>query len=115
MTIGNPNRVTPRTSDTLKLVDLAIGTHVVAVKAKANLTVVVESASGTANIQYTFDPERPLDDGVAAPSTGFATGVVARTWSTGATDDAQETLDGPITAVRITVATAVASVVLAPH
>ncbi len=104
-----------RSSDTLKLVDLAIGTHVVSVNPKSNLTIVVTSATGTANIAYTFDPERPLDDGVAAPSTAFATGVVSRVWSTGASADAQETLDGPITGVLITVAVGVASVVLAPH
>ncbi len=115
MTIGNPNRQMHRTSDTLKLVDLAVGTHVIEVQPKANLTVVVTSASGTANIAYTFDPERPLDDGVAAPSTAFATGVISRTWETGASASAQETLDGPITAVLVTVAVDVASVVLAPH
>lgn len=112
---GNVNRVLPRSSSTIKLVDLAVGTHVIEVKPKSNLIVVVSSASGTANIEYTYDTERPLTDGVAPPSEGFATGVISRTWTTGASAAAQETIVGPVTAVRVTVATAVASVVLAPQ
>ena len=82
----------------------------------SNLTVTVISASGTADIDFTFDVERPLDDGVAAPSTGFAAGVVSTNWAEGAPSaDAQETILGPVTAVLVTVATDVATVILAPH
>lgn len=109
------NRQLGRSTKTQKLVDLAVGTHVFEVAALRRLTIMVDSSAGTANIEYTYDPDRTLDDGVAAPSTGFASGVVSQTWATGASGGAVETLEGPVTAVRVTVATAVATVVLAPY
>lgn len=115
MTIGNPNFQPTRTTNTLKLVDLAVGTHVFHMRApEALTTLAVTSASGTANIEYTYDPERPLFDGVAAPNADWAPGIIARTWEPGATDDGEATIQGPITAIKVTVATAVATVVVGP-
>lgn len=113
--IGNPNFQPTRSTSTLKLENLAVGTHVFTVRVpEALMTLAVTSASGTANIEYTYDPERPLFDGVAAPNADWAAGIIAREWETGATADGQETIEGPVTAIKVTVATAPATVVVAP-
>lgn len=115
MTIGNPNRQLTRGSNTLKLVDLAIGTHIFSIKSpEASTTLAVSSASGTADIEYTYDPDNILDDSVAAPNTDWAAGIIARAWSTGATADGQETIRGPITGIKVTVAVAPATVIVSP-
>ncbi len=115
--IGNTNRQLGRSTKTQKLLDLAIGTHFVEVKPGRSLTVFVTNAGGTINIAFTMDPDRTLDDGVAAPSTGFGTDVQSQVWSTGATaGPASETIDGPVTGVLITVVGSADNVVtLAPH
>lgn len=115
--VGSPgfNRQLGRSTHTQKLVDLAVGTHVIEVRALRRLTIMVSSAAGTANIDYTYDTDRVLDDGVAAPSTDFAAGIVNQPWATGASAGAVETLEGPVTAVKITVVTNIATVVLAPY
>lgn len=116
MPIGNTNRQLGRSTKTQKLINLAVGTHVFEVSPGANLTVFVESSGGTADIDFTMDPDRTLDNGVAAPSTDFATGVLSANWSTGASAAASETIAGPVTAVRITIATTAVNIVtLAPH
>ncbi len=116
MTIGNTNRQLGRSTKTQKLVDLAVGTHFVEVKPGRSLTVFVTSTGGTVNIAFTMDPDRTLDDGVAAPSTGFGTDVQNAAWSTGASALANETIDGPVTGVLITIAVTANNVVtLAPH
>ena len=111
---GNPTRNLGGGS--LKLVDLAVGTHVINVTGlsrKGSVDVMVASASGTANIDFTFDPG-VVSDGVAPPSEGFASGVVSTAWATGASADASERLVGAVTAILVTVATNVATVVIAP-
>lgn len=98
-----------------KYVDLAVGTHVLKVPPGIKaLNVMVASAAGTANIDYTFDPGE-TSDGTAPPAEDFASGVLSQTWTTGASADAVERIAGPVTAVRVTVATNVATVVLAPE
>jgi len=117
-TVGSPgfNRQLARSGPTQKHVDLAVGTHFFEVKPGNALTVFVTSTGGTVNIAFTMDPDRTLDDGVAAPSTGFGTDVQNTPWSTGASASANETIDGPVTGVLITIATTADNVVtLAPH
>ncbi len=111
---GNPTRNLG--GGALQLVDLAVGTHVFGVTGlsrKGSVDVMVASAAGTANIDFTFDPG-VISDGVAPPSEDFAAGVVSTTWATGASADASERLVGAVTGVRVTVATNVATVVIAP-
>jgi hypothetical protein len=116
--VGSPgfNRQLSRSGPTQKLVDLAVGTHFFEVKPGNALTVFVTSTGGTINIAFTMDPDRTLDDGVAAPGTGFGTDVQSQVWSTGASALASETIDGPVTGVLVTVITTADNVVtLAPH
>jgi hypothetical protein len=121
MAVNSPGAINERqlgrSTHTQKFTNLAVGTHVVEVKPGRSLTVFVESTGGDVDIDYTMDPDRTLDDGVAAPSTDFAAGVLFANWAEGAPSaGVSETIDGPITAVRITIGTAAVNIVtLAPH
>jgi hypothetical protein len=106
-----------RSTRTQKYTNLDVGTHFFAIPAGRALTVFVESTGGDVDIDYTMDPAETLDDGVAAPSTGFAAGVLFANWAVGAPSAAaSETIDGPITGVLVTIGTAAVNfVTLAPH
>lgn len=117
MAVDSPghNRQLPRQRFIKKLVDLAVGTHFVPMwPGQTDLHIMISSAGGTANIAYTFDPgnEADLSDGVAAPNTGWATGVLEQVWSVGATADGVGRIVGPVTGILITVATDVATVTI---
>lgn len=107
------NRKLSRSHPGQRYTDLAIGTHLFMVNsgrkndvAGNHIHVMVSSVGGTVAVDYTWDRGHieDLSDGVAAPSTGFATGVNSLE-GLAATASGQGQIGGPVTAVLITVAT----------
>jgi hypothetical protein len=86
--------------------NLAVGTHLVVVGSSdhhtlANHIHVMITATGTVAVDYTFDPG-DVSDGVAAPSTDFAAGV-NQILGQAATASAVVRINGPVTAILLTV------------
>ena len=109
------NRVLGPSHPALVLTNLAVGTHVYLVRsgdrnsAVNHIHVMIDSTGGTVAVDYTFDPG-DVSDGVAAPATDFVAGTNSIEGQA-ATASAVVRINGPVTAVRLTVATAAVNVV----
>jgi hypothetical protein len=98
---------------------LAVGTHVFMTPAyRGALYGVVDTLGqgGTALIEYTFD-DRDKDVILSGtnPAGVFAADVASAEWNLGVVARGAETLEGPITAIKITIAVGTVRVVVAPH
>lgn len=98
---------------------LAVGTHVFEMPAhRGAVYVVADTAAGggggTVNVEYTFD-DRPTSDIFSGtnPAGVFASDVASVAWSLGAVARGAETLEGPVTAVKVTIAVGTVKVTIA--
>lgn len=107
------NRKLPPSHPVQRYTNLAVGTHLFMVNsgrrqgvAGNHIHVMVSSVGGTVAVDYTWDRGHieDLSDGVAAPSTGFATGVNSLEGLTATASGAGQ-ISGPVTAILVTIAT----------
>lgn len=88
---------------------LAVGTHVFSINPQRGpVWALVDDlgVGGTANLATTFDvrPFENIQTGTA-PAQTFVASVPNVAWATGASANAKAQLQGPVTAVQVTVAT----------
>ena len=109
---GHNRKLTP-SHPGQRYTNLAVGTHLFMVnsgrreaRSGNHIHVMASSVGGTVAVDYTWDRGHieDLSDGVAAPSTGFATGVNSLE-GLAATASGESQIGGPVTAILVTIAT----------
>lgn len=100
---------------------LAIGTHVFATPDyRGAVYIVADTAAGggggTILVEYTYD-DRDADVILTGtnPAGLFASDVASNEWTLGAVAKGSETLEGPVTAIKVTIAGGTVKVTVAPQ